>query len=384
MLVLLLAGIRGRRRPRAARGEPVYLSAAQRSYGVDPDGLQARYDAGPRLIEAVRAAGRPSAGLPSPAGRAARARFGAGALRGGIRPAGARRHPRCPACDGALHAGPRRCGRASSRAEPGSTGRHARSRAAPDEHVTCGPACDDRRSLRRLGRYLDSRPRDRDHGRLELRRALSRGLDREARRAPGGARPVGHAVPSARRGGTTCSRSGPGRRTSPANRLATRLGSSAVGEGLRRLGMTSSTYPGALSSGHGNRRRRTKATASRSSARDDGTRSRPRALPPPGSVRRQPHGPTPDGADAASGAARLVLLLDPERGGGNLGLLRPWLGSAHVVEKNGWLADTRITAAIVYGPAGATIVVVEAYRPGLSRNEATALGRRALEAIGLR
>ena len=85
-----------------------------------------------------------------------------------------------------------------------------------------------------------------------------------------------------------------------------------------------------------------------------------------------------------SGAARLVLLLDPERGGGNLGLLRPWLDSAHVVEKNGWLEDTRITAAIVYRPTGATIVVVEAYRPGLSRNEATALGRRALEAIGLR
>ena len=39
-----------------------YLAAAQRSYGNDPDGWQARYDAGRDLVEAVRAAGRPSAG----------------------------------------------------------------------------------------------------------------------------------------------------------------------------------------------------------------------------------------------------------------------------------------------------------------------------------
>src|SRR5215210_872952 len=38
-----------------------HLSAAQRHYGTDPDGLQARYDAGRDLVEAVRAAGRPSA-----------------------------------------------------------------------------------------------------------------------------------------------------------------------------------------------------------------------------------------------------------------------------------------------------------------------------------
>ncbi|MBA2383833.1 MAG: hypothetical protein H0V68_04115, partial [Actinobacteria bacterium] len=62
VLVLLLAGTAaaGDRELLAARD--AHLAPAQRSYGVDADGLQARYDAGRDLVEGVRAAGPPSAG----------------------------------------------------------------------------------------------------------------------------------------------------------------------------------------------------------------------------------------------------------------------------------------------------------------------------------
>jgi hypothetical protein len=69
--------------------------------------------------------------------------------------------------------------------------------------------------------------------------------------------------------------------------------------------------------------------------------------------------------------------------GDNEGLLRPWLHGVAIAEKNGWLSDTRITAAIVYRDAGPLIVVVEAYRPGLPRYEARSLGRDVLRAVGL-
>ena len=58
----------------------------------------------------------------------------------------------------------------------------------------------------------------------------------------------------------------------------------------------------------------------------------------------------------------------------NAGLLRPWLRGASTVEKNGWLSDTRTTAAIVYRGGRATIVVVELYRPGVTYAEAEAAG----------
>jgi hypothetical protein len=70
--------------------------------------------------------------------------------------------------------------------------------------------------------------------------------------------------------------------------------------------------------------------------------------------------------------------------GDNAGLLRPWLGGATVAQKNGWLSDTRTTAAIVYKSNRATIVVVEAFRPGITYVEAKKLGRDVLAAAGLR
>jgi hypothetical protein len=79
----------------------------------------------------------------------------------------------------------------------------------------------------------------------------------------------------------------------------------------------------------------------------------------------------------------LTLMRRSIPAGDNQGLLRPWLRGVPVAEKNGWLSDTRITAAIVYRLAGPVIVVVEVNRPGLPRYEARALGRDVLRAVGL-
>ena len=81
--------------------------------------------------------------------------------------------------------------------------------------------------------------------------------------------------------------------------------------------------------------------------------------------------------------AALRVLASAQPVADNAGILRPWLGSATVAEKNGWLSDTRTTAAIVYRGGRATIVVVELYRPGVTYAEAKRLGRRVLLAAGL-
>ena len=83
----------------------------------------------------------------------------------------------------------------------------------------------------------------------------------------------------------------------------------------------------------------------------------------------------------AAVALRVLASAQPVRD--NAGLLRPWLRGARVAEKNGWLSDTRTTAAIVYRGGRATIVVVELYRPGVTHPEATRLGRAVLRAAGL-
>jgi hypothetical protein len=77
----------------------------------------------------------------------------------------------------------------------------------------------------------------------------------------------------------------------------------------------------------------------------------------------------------------LRVLASSQPVGENAGLLRPWLPGAIVAEKNGWLSDTRTTAAIVYRGSRATIVVVELYRPGVTYAEATRLGRDVVRAL---
>ena len=89
------------------------------------------------------------------------------------------------------------------------------------------------------------------------------------------------------------------------------------------------------------------------------------------------------GLTGRQAVAALRVLASAQAIGDNAGLLRPWLPGATVAEKNGWLSDTRTTAAIVYRGGRATIVVVELYRPGVTYDEAKRLGRRVLRAAGL-
>jgi len=163
-----------------------------------------------------------------------------------------------------------------------------------------------------------------------------------------------------------------------ANRLLSKLGYGAVTDGLRRLGMTSSTYPGPY-----------RATTA---YRPPGPHTRLTTAHDLGRALHRLHA-------GAHGDRRMLGLLDLSRQqavaalrvlasaqavGDNAGLLRPWLaGGATVAEKNGWLSDTRTTAAIVHRRGRATIVVVELYRPGVTYAEAKRLGRRVLLAADL-
>jgi hypothetical protein len=159
-----------------------------------------------------------------------------------------------------------------------------------------------------------------------------------------------------------------------ANRLYALLGHAAVQSGLTALGMWSSTYTGPYRAGTSRTldapRQPHLSTGRVTTAHDLG-----RALFAL-QARRAPL--TRHEADYG-----LALLRRSIPAGDNQGLLRPWLHGVPVAEKNGWLSDTRITAAIVYRPAGPLIVVVEVNRAGLPRYEARALGRDVLRAVGL-
>ena len=162
-----------------------------------------------------------------------------------------------------------------------------------------------------------------------------------------------------------------------ANRLSARLGYGAVADGLRRLGMTSSTYPGPYRATTAYRPPgpHTRVTTARDLGRalhrlHAGAHGDTRMLGLLGLTRQQ-----------AVAAVRVLASAQPV--GDNAGLLRPWLAGATVAEKNGWLSDTRTTAAIVHRKDRATIVVVELYRPGVTYAEAKLLGRRVLSAAGL-
>jgi beta-lactamase class A len=164
-----------------------------------------------------------------------------------------------------------------------------------------------------------------------------------------------------------------------ANRIAARLGLAAIARALRDLGMTRSTYPGLYRAG---------------TARGPGGHVRvttPRDL---GRALLRLHA-------AALGhrwalretrltrrlaAAALATLRGSRPVGENRGLLRPALPpGTPLAEKNGWISDARLTAAIVYARRGPAIVVVAAFgEAGVSEAEGIALGRRVLAAAGLR
>jgi hypothetical protein len=168
-----------------------------------------------------------------------------------------------------------------------------------------------------------------------------------------------------------------------ANRIYRQLGPAAVNDGLRRLGMTSSTYPGsyrATTAGLDAPKPPPLVSGRVTTAKDLGRalyRLHAAAVGDPQALRRL-------GLTHYQAKQGLRLLLDPEREGDNLGLLRPWLGKTQVAEKNGWFSSLRITAAVVYLSRRPVIVVVEAYRPGLTTRAARSLGREVLRALDAR
>ena len=162
-----------------------------------------------------------------------------------------------------------------------------------------------------------------------------------------------------------------------ANRIARDLGYGALLDGLRRLGMTSSTYPGPYRATTAARPPgpHTRVTTARDLGRalyrlHAGANGDRRVLKALGLTRRQ----------ATLG---LRVLASSQPASDNAGLLGRWLPGAALAQKNGWLSDQRTTAAIVYRGGKATIVVVEAYRPGVTLREAQRLGRDVLRAAGL-
>lgn len=355
-----------------------YLPAALATYPATADGLQARYDAGRDLVEAVRAAGRYS--------------LGCNALRSQLLAVGSAQVLNAEAGDRPVATGTVPVPRVVASCESATAG------VVPPLPPPLGspfwPA-DQRAAL----------PRARDA-------ALERRLAAAAARFSGTAGVFVHDLRSGRTGGLNADVRFPaastvklavlvaalaGRRhpeRSPfaydaerigawssnlaANRIVTTLGLRAVADGFRRLGMTSSTYPGLYRAGTSARPPgwHTRVTTPRDLARalfrlHAAALGRGWALRATGLTRGQ----------ANTGR---TILLGAQPLGDNAGLLRRWLHGARLAQKSGWISDTRMTAAIVYRSTGPVIVVVAGYRPGVTLNEAQRLGRDVIAAAGLR
>ena len=166
-----------------------------------------------------------------------------------------------------------------------------------------------------------------------------------------------------------------------ANRVLAQLGGlGPVYAAMRRLGMRSSTYVGAYRAGtsRGGGESPPPQTHTRvTTARDLG-----RALY---AFHAAAHGNRyvqhRSGLTARNARLGLALLLSAHPRGNNAGLLRPFLRRTPVAQKVGWLSDARLTAAIVYGRRGPKIVVVLTYRPNLAVDDSLALGRRVVHAV---
>lgn len=332
-----------------------YLPAAQASYANTPDGAQARYDAGRDLVEAVAAAGSVSPERQAlradllARGRAQVSRAEALDRAGGFRSAA----PLVPLPKASAGFGPRR--------PDGALARRLAT-AAASANGAVGIWVHDLSTGRYAGYEADTRFAAASTVKLG---ALVAGL----RASP---------LPERSRWWYDVRQIGFWSSNLAANRLLSRLGYGAVADGLRALGMTSSTYPGPY-----------RATTA---YRPPGPHTRVTTARDLGRALYRLHA-------AAHGDARVLRLLGLSRRqavaglrvlassqpvGDNAGLLRPWLAGATLAEKNGWLSDLRTTAAIVYRGGRATIVVVELYRPGVTYGEAKQLGRRVLLAARVR
>ena len=331
-----------------------FLPAAQAHYANTPDGAQARYDAGRDLVEAVVAVG--------PVGKDERA------LRGDLLGRGRAQVARAEALDrddGFRSLGPLA--------------------ALPPVTASVGPRRPDATLALRLAAAAESANGAVGIWVHDLATGRYAGHEAETRFAAASTVKLG-ALVAGLRASPQVERSrwwydvrqiGFWSSNLAANRILAKLGYGAVAEGLRRLGMTSSTYPGPY-----------RATTA---YRPPGPHTRVTTAHDLGRALHRLHaGAHGDqrvlgllGLTRPQAVAALRILASAQPVGDNAGLLRPWLAGAVVAEKNGWLSDTRTTAAIVHKRGRATIVVVELYRPGVTYAEAKRLGRRVLLAAGL-
>jgi len=162
-----------------------------------------------------------------------------------------------------------------------------------------------------------------------------------------------------------------------ANRLTRKLGGEpAVEAALRRLGARASTYPGPYRAGTAVAWDAPKPPPQQhwrvTTAHDLGRVLYAFQAAAAGNryVQRQ--------TGLSRDRARLAIgLLSTGWGrGDHAGLIRPFT-RAPVARKEGWISDTRATAAIVYG-RDPKIVVVLVYRPKVTLAEARVLGRRVI------
>ena len=340
------------------RARDRYLPPALAAYADTPDGAQARYDAGRDLVEAVRRAGAVSAGL-----RPLRTRL----LRQGRRqvaraealdrPDGSHgTGPYAPLPDASARIAPRRADASLERRLEAAAARFGGWAGIWVHDLSTGGFAGVNEGLRfpaastvKLGALVAA---------LRTSRVPNRG-------------PLWY---DARQIGAWSSNLG-------ANRILDRLGAGAVTLGLWRLGMTSSTYPGPY--------RATTAVG----APPPGSHTRVTTARDLGRALYRLHAAAQGDERAlrllrlnrAQARAGVRILLSAQRVGENRGLLRPWLGAVSVAEKNGWISDTLVTAALVYGSRGPVVVVVETYRAnGVDEAQARRLGRDVLTIAGLR
>ena len=162
-----------------------------------------------------------------------------------------------------------------------------------------------------------------------------------------------------------------------ANRLLDQLGTSRVTSALGGLGMIASTYPGPYRVGTARLdapKPPPLSTWRYTTARDLGRALYAIQAAAAGNRYQQRQ----TGLSRARARVALELLMAGWAGGDNAGLVKPFVKGAPVAQKNGWLSDARLTAAIVYAQSGPKIVVILAYRPQLPYAEAQSLGKKVL------
>jgi Beta-lactamase enzyme family len=354
LLLLLAAAVAAAGDEELLAAKQRYLPAVQARYANTPEGVQARYDAGRNLIEAVRAAGVVRPRLRAlRADLLERARSQVAAAEAQDREPGFRSDPPLAPLPGTD------AGRGPSRPDSALARRLAA--AAARAKGAAGIWVHELDTGRYAGHAAETP--------FAAASTVKLGAIAAALRAA--------ARPQSSRWWYDLRQIGFWSSNLGANRIADELGYGAIGEGLRRLGMRSSTYPGPYraTTAHRPPGPHVRVTTARDLGRalyrlHAGAHGDSRALRLLGLRRSQ-------------AVAGLRLLASSQPVADNRGLLRRWIPAARFVEKNGWLSDTRTTAAIVYRGPHATIVVVELYRPGVSLTEAQRLGRDVLRAAGL-